>query len=340
MWNILISLLSQSDPAIHVDSRAQPLHLDKPFYAWTDRLSLDGFDCDLILSVQLTLGSERIEIQHFTIHKGLLRYGVYGGRIVHRRRNSIYGREDHDMQNIFHHDSGCMMMNYCASIYGERAVIHIYAVSVTLSNDVFRDLLQEHRGHKITCMLNDVYLDRPHHIGPNGRNYCWQRGEWDSISLDAAAEDLLLIRVASPRGPRAEGAQRVVHNAALAGQWDGPNYANAAGSPQLPMRLERGHALNVQFFELKYIPPRTICYRIAWGLFVAAALVAAHTPQRPRLQRRAIARDPVVHEAVIAGVVDLGPRGKVHFVRNAREGWIDVTRIEGHFFISSQSAAW
>lgn len=293
-WSILVSLYSECDEEIVVDSSLKDLRHSTHFYAWNDPLYLDGFDMDLYLSFQLVLGCGRLEVLRVTIPKDKLRIRSYMSRKmeIHRalngRRRSIYGSTeplDGEKDVMILHD-GTIQINYASHSYRQTQYqIRIYMVSITLNIDLVNKVLYQ-RGHKIGCFIGcstqnlDIYLGRPQRIRTTKttREFHWLSADekdrnFGNLSprsnLDFVADegkDLILIRTAMKN--RAEAlisTRRIQHDANVV--WDNDAFFNP--NRRLPIKVRN---MTVTFYNFKTVPPRSVRSVITWGRFTSAYL--------------------------------------------------------------------
>lgn len=284
-WSILVSLLSDCDEDIVVDSTLLPLEStqDDCFYAWTDALALDGFDMDLQLSFQLVLGCGRLEVFRISIPKTSISVRGYMPRKLDRRK-SIYGTtesldDQHDVLKI----KG-VNIHYAAHRYNVLYQIRIYMVSLTLPAEYIRRVVYQ-RGHKLGLFVTtekdvEVYLGRPQRIRTDdgNRHYMWiasndSEQNFGTLSprsnLDFIADeekDKILIRTHYKN--KAEvllSTRRIRHDANVI--WDNDAFANP--NKRLPILAKN---LTLHFYNFKNVPPRSIKCIITWSQFSSAYL--------------------------------------------------------------------
>lgn len=307
-WSILVSLYSECDEEIVVDSCLKKLEQNTHFYAWTDPLNLDGFDMDLYLSFQLVLGCGRLEVLRITIPKEKLRIKSYMTRKmeIHRtlngRRKSIYGSIEplDEEKDVMIMNDGMVQINYASHRYRQTQYqIRIYMVSITLHIDLVNKILYQ-RGHKIGCFIGcssqdlETYLGRPQRIRTfkTTRQFHWlsatkEERNFGNLSprsnLDFVADegkDLILIRTAMKNKAEALiSTRRIQHDANVV--WDNDAFCNP--NKRLPIKVRN---MTITFYNFKTIPPRCVRSVITWGRFTSAYL--SHINYVGKLQKSEI----------------------------------------------------
>lgn len=275
MWQVLVSLLSDDDQNIVVDSSLLDLEDADHLYCWKQLMSLDGFDMDLFLSFQLVLNGARLEFMRVRVPKIDIINNAYIS-VRHGRRRSIYGHIStafDDTQHIMELEKG-VTINYSAFKWSHLSQIHIYTVAVFLERLFLRDLIHC-RSNKVSCMANNVYLGRPQQIETHGRvrRHSWAPGEENPFKVSPRSQDfhvfmdetrdLLLMRHENPTEIRT--AKEIMNCSGIV--WDSDTFSNPV--LRLPVRVRD---LSLTFYNFKVLPPQRFSCTIKWGDFVVAYL--------------------------------------------------------------------
>lgn len=277
-WGILVSLCSEEDDDILVDSSLYTLSKEKSFYAWEDVLKLDGFRSNLYLSFQLILGRGRLEIFKVFIETSRLRIDGYFPlqRKLDRRKSVYANTEPLDLtKNILHLEEG-VDINYACHMYNMMYQIRIYMVSVPLAMDRIESLMKE-RGDKIALYVNDqLYLGRPQMIRTDlkkgHRYYLWTQKNREKAPIRnyelQAEESKDLILLSTTHKNQAEAllsTRRIDHLSGVV--WDNDAFSNPF--ERLPVMIR---SLVLYVYNFRYLPPRSIKVNLPWGRFVTAYL--------------------------------------------------------------------
>lgn len=277
-WFFVVILKSKQDESICVET-TQKISLDnntnQKKYVWSPaELSLEDYDlkgnalilqfvlqCDLgrILATQIEFPTEYFEykesVKERILEKGKIKLSYLANKSFDKRTKNTYG------------------------------TIHIK--SVILNNFDIKPIIDDQStGHKITCMVNDIYLGRAQQCktyGKNNRTYVWSQGStmdaFDGMSprgnndrdvLQEHASDLALIRMADPSGTKRR--QSILQNKTpyIA---DNDSYSNDQN--RLPLHIyptERANVLRI--YNFKFTPPKCIECKLPWKEFVPSGALS------------------------------------------------------------------
>lgn len=268
MFKVL--LYSECDDSVYGESA--PIQIsasgdsDWGFHCWSPaHLSLDGYDLGynhLILKFVIESEKGRVLVKSIQIPSGRLNYYH---QVVPERKSSLreadllresLSKIRETKRSVLQVDS--VEMTYIAYKYFDlddciTPLGQVYFDTVTLSGfDLTPYLIRS--GHKMTCLLNHMYLGRAQSYSDS--IYQWKDDpthfEEDAFDyLKEQADDLSLIRRADPSGlwkKRLFSAREHVPD----------NEAFSNPIRKLPMYLTVGESLRVQFFNFKFLPPRSV----------------------------------------------------------------------------------
>ena len=194
MWSFVVIVGIDSDPFIQEEcSYTLPVKEDCLFYSWSSvNISIDGFDSKkdkLILLFLLQCTNGRILVKRQEIILGKLNYTP----LSHK-------------SHILSQDN--LQLHYKAFKYddGNERLGQIKITNISLSSFNLGDFIKDKdEGHKITCMINNIYFFRAQSCDTNSytkvREYRWLSLLKPVFDNNNEYEyDLKLIKIANPSG--------------------------------------------------------------------------------------------------------------------------------------------
>lgn len=290
MWSLIATLQSEADSTAVAESVLLPVEGD--YNCWAESgISLDGFDLfgnRLILNLLLECnGKGRILITSFPVDCDSF---VYHEQVIPEQKSSL--REAnylYDSLRRIHVISHVMKLKTHTGIRVEFAYVaykyhdlddsttplgQIHISSLSIEYDL-RPYMQN-IGHKVTCLFNSIYLGRAQECitlrngkrflswCPNPASDGWMspRSELDFDRIREEATDMSLIRMADPSGCASHKSTRI----------DDKHVPDNDAFQNTIFKMPRFHRatdapIRLQFFNFKFIPPRSIECVVKWADF-------------------------------------------------------------------------
>ena len=314
MWSLLAILKCELDTSVAVESK--PVRLsNNPIWSGSP-LSLDGYELGtnvLILEFVISSTLGRILFTSASVPVGRLNY-IH--EVEEQSPSAMRAFDAPPVDNILKL-SDSVEISYCAYKYRETidkmvtvlGQIHISVIS--LKYDVMA--LMNRSGHKITCLINDVYLGRPQECLTRGntfRSYYWKtptevpsfRGtvtpRGGSVAFTVASprkagdfdliveynSDLSLIRMAAPAGMKKHA---VLFNHVP----DNDAYSNTNALLPIFFGDTDKEPLRIRIFNFGFMPPKCVETTIKWKHIIATrprTLQPQAPPEKRTLIRRAV----------------------------------------------------
>lgn len=288
MWTILATLSSECDEKVVAETAAVPICTSADNYNfWSPaRLSLDGFDLGynhLILKFVLQCNQGRIQVHSVSIPTDQLRHHhqVLPEKKASLRRRGFLVESLERISTVNHvlkiTSPGGIPVEFSYVSYryfdlGDSTTplgqIHINSLAVQV--DLAPYLVKA--GHKITALLNDVYLGRAQTCFTQDTNrfLTWTSSPGDWMSPRHASDfnrvleeksDLDLIRLADPAGfGRVKNVKLQEHVP------DNDAFKNTI--PKLPAYFTSvDKPMRIKIFNFKFTPPRCVETVVKWSDF-------------------------------------------------------------------------
>jgi len=315
MFRVLLS--SECDDSVRAESVPVPFSQKSDFYCWSpSRLALDGFDLgynQLVFQFVLEYNLGRILVRTIHVPTGRLNYHR---QVIPERKSSMRQeallRESLEQirpttRSVLQVDG--VEITYTAYKYTdlEDSVTPLGQIYVDAISFTGRVTLPEN-GHKLTCLVNaTIYLGRVQTctlFEDSCRLLTWKQGsrsawaEKDFDQIKEEAQDLAFIRRADPSGT-ARSASPVKRETHVP---DNEAFSNPVC--KLPIYLNQGDSLRVQFFNFKFMPPRSVETVFKWGEFEKDGWLKLPVEVTPRglFRRKAPAGPPEAAQLAPLGV--------------------------------------
>ena len=282
MWTIVCILKSEFDSETAVETHPVEFS-DYPIWC-PARLSLDGFELEynnFIFDFVLHSDSGRVLITSKTVPVGRFNY-------IKEIENDSPSVKDRNFPKptsyILNLDN--MSITYVAYKYNEQGfekLGQIQISSISLRHDITG--MKFGNGHKVTCMINDMYLSRPQECKTESalRTYYWKgiespRGEKDFENLKRDNSDLAIIK----------------KKTASILDYVPDNDAFVNLTTKLPMYFQDDdNCLNIRFYNFKFMPPKYIETKLYWHNFMFTVSAPPQLDTKRGIMKRKLSPRPV-----------------------------------------------
>lgn len=330
MWSVVAILKSECDSSVQVESPPVPL---SNYPIWCPaKISLDGYELgynNLIIEFVLQCSQGRIFITSISIPAGRFNYI----REVEEQSPSIEKTFIVPaVSNIL--DIESVSISYIAYKYKEdgfNMLGQIHISTLSLKYDI--ESIIKPTGHRITCLVNEIYLSRPQECKTDGgmRLYYWRgknqtgvgqafslspRGESDFQNLQRDNSDISLIRMATPAGIKKHAT--VINHVPDNDAYSNPNH-------KLPIYFQDSDKpLTFKFFNFKFTPPKCIEYVLKWKDFMSFRTFIRNEPLETKkgLMKRKLSSPRPVQMCMLNREIADNIHLMIHFMV------VDATKIE------------
>lgn len=216
------------------------------FYSWINKdFNIDGFDVkkdNIEIIFFLKYNNSRIIVKNELIAPGKLNYNI----LTHKK-------------HIFKQNS--LQISYNAFKYdddNDERLAQINITSISLSNFNLTDFIKNYQTdqHKITCMINDIYLFRPQNCNTNNdlntREYRWVSYFNNNVENNQNEYDIdmELIKIKDNIYVEKKNIQLIPFTI------DNDLYCNS--NCQLPIKIKKNDFVYVRLFNFCFTPPKSI----------------------------------------------------------------------------------
>jgi hypothetical protein len=330
MWNFLVIVTLESDSFVSEECREiQVVKENCSFYTWNPAgIYIDGYDSkkdSLILNFVLECS---------------------GGRILVKKETIVLSKLNYNPQTNANHifKENKIQINYSAFKYvddnqtlGQIRIDVISLLDVNLNHII----KESNNGHKITCLLNDIYLSRAQLCSTNQneltRTYTWYSNENNSFGslfprgkddIDIIKEDnydLHLIRFADPSG--ITNTKRNVEFVSFLPDID--SYSNPTS--RLPIKLHENERVHIRIFNFRFTPPKCVETVFQWKEFIPSPALSepkGHPVTIKSMFRRKSNNPIVIHKIGMVQRMLLNDLNvSIMFIKNENDGIVLLNSI-------------